>query len=481
MIYVATIAFALGIVAEEICKLGWVGAVFIGVVGLAVYATLYKDKRYWAHIFILVCLAFALGVLRLSVVNTAPDDTLAEKLGSEVSLVAKIIAEPDIRDIGVRYTVAPQGSHSNILVVASRFPEFGYGDEVQLEGKLQLPQNFETDGGEEFDYISYLSKDDIHFIIYQPQISLLRKGGVGLRSSLFKIKHTFIEKIADVVPEPNSSLLGGMIFGTKQSLGDKLLEQFRNVGLIHVVVLSGYNITIIAAGAFYLTSFLGKRNLGLLLSTLCIILFSLMVGLGATVIRAGIMALIAILARFLGRPADALRWLFIAGLLMLMYNPLSLLRDPSFQLSFMATLGLVLFSPSVYIFIGSKLSFITEKFGLREIVASTLAVQLFILPLLIRMSGVVSVISFLINPILLPLVPWVMGLGALTGVLGILSTTLSWPLGIISYVLTEIIIKSVEFASSLPFSTLHIGSLPLSVVALWYGFYGWVYFRLKTK
>ena len=69
-----------------------------------------------------------------------------------------------------------------------------------------------------------------------------------------------------------------------------------------------------------------------------------MVGWGAAVVRAVIMSLISILALYLGRPSDALRWLFIAGLLMLAWNPLILFHDPSFQLSFMATLGLILFS-----------------------------------------------------------------------------------------------------------------------------------------
>ena len=378
-----------------------------------------------------------------------------------------------------------------MLLIADRFPELQYGDKILVSGKLDLPKNFSSDNGTEFDYISYLSKDKIHFLIYRPQINPTSSSSTGLRgtrkiiSSLYSLKNIFINKISAVVPEPNSSLLAGVIFGAKQSLGQELLDDFKKVGLIHIVVLSGYNITIIAVGIFWLFSFWGKRNLGFILSAIFIVLFAIMVGLGATVLRACIMALIAILARFLGRPADALRWLFIAGFLMLMWNPLILFYDPSFQLSFMATLGLILFSPFITSFISNHKigKFIPTKFGLREIVSSTLAVQFFVLPLLIRMSGFVSIISFVVNPLVLPLVPWAMGFGALTGALGIIPWVgyfLSWPFGVITYVITSVMIFITEFSANIPLATLSISALPLSIIFVWYVAYGFIYLKLKN-
>jgi competence protein ComEC len=374
-----------------------------------------------------------------------------------------------------------------MMVVTDRFPEFEYGDKIKVTGKLDLPKNFTNDIGVGFDYVSYLAKDKIHFLIYRPQIEKVGSGNANfIISHLYSFKKTLIKKMGEVVPEPNSSLLAGIIFGAKSSLGEKLLDDFKKVGLIHMVVLSGYNITVIAAGVFYVTNFLNKRNLSFLLSVILIILFALMVGLSATVVRACIMAFIALLARFLGRPSDALRWLFIAGLLMLLWNPLILLYDPSFQLSFLATLGLILFSPIFYSFISkSKFTkFVPEKFGFREIVSSTLSVQLFVLPLLIKMSGFVSLVSFIINPIILPFVPWAMGIGTLTAVLGLVPTIfgqiVSWPAGALSYLLTQIIISATEFSAQLPLSTLQIGSIPLWLIFVWYAGYGVLYYKLTN-
>ncbi|MEK7635448.1 MAG: ComEC/Rec2 family competence protein [Patescibacteria group bacterium] len=487
MIYSFVVSFILGIAFEQVFNFGWSLSLLSVVVFFFIFLILRSEN---SRLWFLCSIFFAVGILRMNFVDTSPDENLSKMVGEKISFEATISEEPDVRDGSARYTVKPSSSKSFVLLVSDRFPEFKYGDKISVSGKLDLPKNFSSDTGLEFDYISYLAKDKIHFLIYRPEIDPTSSSSTGLRgtskiiSFLYSVKKSFIEKIGNVVPEPNSSLLAGVIFGAKQSLGQGLLDDFKKVGLIHIVVLSGYNITIIAVGVFFLMSYFGKRNLSFLLSIIFISLFAIMVGLSATVIRACIMAFIAILAKFLGRPADALRWLFIAGFLMLIWNPLILFYDPSFQLSFAATLGLILFSQYILSFISKHkiAKFIPTKFGIREIVASTLAVQIFVLPLLIKMSGFISLISFLINPIILPLIPWLMAFGAITGALGnipFIGTMLSWPFGVLSYFLAQITISLTEFSARIPFATLQTGSISLFVIFVWYLFYGFIYWKLK--
>lgn len=493
MIYFV-VSFALGIIFESVLGgWGWPFSLLVAVISAFLFLYLKKENAFFGKTVLLVGLAFCLGILRMNFAQVSPDQNLYQLVGEKVSFEAVISKEPDVRDTSARYIVRPElSSKSLILLVADRFPELRYGDKIKVSGKLELPKNFTGESGEEFDYVSFLAKDQIHFIVYYPQIDPISSAQGGLRgtrrivSALYSLKSIFIEKISAVVPEPNASLLGGLIFGARQSLGAELLDDFRKVGLIHIVVLSGYNLTVIAAGIFAATSYFGKRNLSFAVSAVAIALFAVMVGLGATVIRAAVMALIAILARFLGRPADALRWLFIAGFLMLLWNPLSLLFDPSFQLSFMATLGLILFSPIVENFIARTWlgRFVTTKFKIREIVSATVAVQLFILPLLIRMSGEVSLVSFLVNPLVLPLVPAVMALGATTGVMGLIpfaGQMLSWPFGVLSYLSSQIIISITELSAKIPLASIPLGALPPLAVILWYIGYGFLYLKLKRK
>ncbi len=503
MIYKLAVSFVLGIVFEKIFQLGWSTALLATLISIAISLFLFRSEsqrrpfgteavQRASLAFFAVGLIFAIGILRMSFADVAPDPSLQKLLGQKISFEATVSDEPDIRDASARYIVKSINSKSFVLLVADRFPEFKYGDKIKISGKLELPKNFESENGTEFDYISYLAKDKIHFLIYRPQIDPASSSSTGLRGTrkivfaLYSIKNIFIEKIGAVVPEPNSSLLAGMIFGAKQTLGQDLLNDFKKAGLIHIVVLSGYNITIIAVGIFYLLSFFNRRKLSFILSAIFIVLFAVMVGWGATVMRAVVMALIAILAKFLGRPADALRWLFIAGLLMLLWNPLILFDDPSFQLSFMATLGLILFSPFIENFISQSRfrRLIPNKLKLREIVSSTLAVQFFVLPILIKMSGFVSVISFLVNPLLLPLVPWAMGAGALTGALGIIPLIgfiISWLFGVLAYLLTQVIIGVTEFSASLPLATFQTGTIPLWIIFIWYLGYGFLFWKLKTS
>jgi len=554
MIYATIVSFILGIVFEKFFGFGLATSLFLILIFISCFLILRseKERNNFVKVFLVAGLFFSLGILRMSLVDTSSDQNLLKLVGQKVSFKAEIVSEPDVRDTTVRYTVQPEFSseHSQkctdifllensscspqsgsqgifknarsensetvaekklnsensetaaeeksnflIILVANRFPEFQYGDQILVSGKLDLPKNFIGNNGEEFDYVSYLAKDNINFLIYKPEIEKIESGGNKIFASLYNLKNIFIEKISAVVPEPNSSFLAGIIFGAKQSLGQNLLDDFKKVGLIHIVVLSGYNITIIAAGVFFLTARFGKRNLSFIVSIISIILFSLMVGLSATVTRAAIMATIAILARFLGRPADALRWLFIAAFVMLLWKPFLIFYDPSFQLSFMATLGLILFAPFVQekiydpvtrflikIKCSPKIISGAEKIGLREIISSTLAVQIFILPLLMKMSGQFSLISFLVNPIVLPLIPATMALGGLTGGLGVIpfiGKILSWPIGAISYFVTQIIISIAEFSAKVSGAVFQIGSLSIWFIFLWYVGYGILYFKFQ--
>jgi competence protein ComEC len=485
------VSFALGIVFEQFFHFGWSVALLVCLISAVLFFYSQRDNTSLAKNILIIGLAFALGSLRMSFVDTSPDANFVKMVGQKIYFEATISREPDVRDTSARYTVKPEDSRSLVLLVADRYPEFQYGDQIKVSGKLQLPENFQNDNGTEFDYISYLSKDKIHFLIYYPQIDPTSSSSTGLRgtrkivSSLYSIKKYFVEKIGNVVPEPNSSFLAGLIFGAKQSLGQNLLDDFQKVGLIHIVVLSGQNLTIIASAILALTSYFGRRKYGLIASALGIIIFSAMVGFTTTVLRASIMALIAIMARYLGRPNDALRALFIAGLLMIAWNPLVIFYDPSFQLSFMAALGLIIWSPIIDLIITKKFQFIPAKFGLREIVASTFAVQIFILPLLIRMSGNFSIISFVANLIVLPIIPTVMLFGFLTGLIGMIPAQvgffLSWPFGLVSYLVSELVIKLTEIFAAIPFVVISISILPLWLISIWYLFYGFIFLKLRNK
>jgi competence protein ComEC len=411
----------------------------------------------------------------------------------EFLFMGEIVREPDERDDTTRYVVEPENFEGyKILVTTNRFPKYDYGDVVEVKSKIDFPKEFETDLGRTFDYPNYLAKDGIRYVTFRPQITLVEKGkGSKFFSALFLTKKKFVENIEAVLTEPHSSLANGITLGLKQSLGQDMLDTFRTVGIIHIVVLSGYNMTIILAGVMYALGRFPKisRGLALGLGAILMLLFATIVGFTATVLRATIMAMLAILARFLGRPVLAMRTLFIAGLAMLFWNPLILFHDPSFQLSFLATFGLISVSPIVE----KKLSSFFPSFArvsntsskwkqvMKEIVTATIATQIFVLPALIYMTGQFSVISLPVNLLVLPLVPTAMLFVAISGTIGFVSTIVAKLLVLPSYIILEFIIGVSNLSSKIPLASFTAASVPLWIVLSSYVFYGWFLWRENLK
>lgn len=424
--------------------------------------------------------SFGVGIFRMTLNNQiSAESALDMHLGNPISITGTIDVEPDIRDKETRLVISAQ--NTRLLVTTALYPRFTYGDKVTLVGKLQKPKAFDTGTGRQFDYPAYLAKDGIYYTMTRPKVELLSQGnGSVIEARLFIFKKSFIDKISDVIPEPYASLLSGLLLGGKQSLGKELLDDFKRVGIIHIVVLSGYNITVVGDAIMKAFSFLPKV-FGMTLGAVSIILFALMTGGGATVVRASIMALLVVLAGATGRTYDITRALFIAGFLMVLHNPAILVFDPSFQLSFMATLGLVTLSP----LIKSRLLFVTERFGFRDIVSATLATQIFVLPLLLYNTGQLSLVALPVNLLILPTIPVTMFFGFLAGAVAFLGVYLALPFAGVAYALLWYQVSLVTLVASFPFASVAVPAVSFFGLVCIYGVLGtgafYFYKRDSTK
>ncbi len=485
--YIILSGFACGIFFRSFFDLGVTFSLFfvlLGVVLILLNLFLdYKERVPVVNIFLAGLLLASVGVGMLRVDFNDLNKTnlvLDNRVGQKVSMKAIVDDEPDVRENNTRLTLLFKNDHGKSLphekaiVTVAHYPVFNYGDEVEIYGELQKPENFSSDDGREFDYISYLGKDDIRYEMYYPSIKFVSSGnGNFIKSILFKTKNAFISKIEKMISEPQASLLGGLVVGAKQSLGKKLQDDFRKVGLIHIIVLSGYNLTIVAEFIMASFSFL-PMIFSTILGAAGVILFALMTGGSATIVRASIMALLVMLAKATGRVSQITRTLFMAGFLMLLYNPNILVFDPSFQLSFMATLGLILVVPVVE----KYFLFITDRFGLRENLVSVVATQIFVLPLILYMMGDFSIVAIFVNLLVLMFIPVTMLFGFLAGVFGFVSVFLATPLAYITYFLLSYELKIVELFSSLPFASFHISAFSAWVMFGVYGFYFLILFGL---
>jgi len=252
---------------------------------LAKFGYLFKIRGRIFFIAGVFLLFFALGILRVDLSGGERSLKLERFTGREITAEAVIVSEPEKKEKYTRLIISlgqvgteEIETKEKILIYKDHYPEFRFGDRIEVTGILRRPKNFSLD----FDWRVYLAKDDIYYEIFYPELKLIGQSSkFGVRQSLFSLKNKFIENVNKVIPEPESSLLGGLVVGARQSLGGKLLEDFRKTGIIHIVVLSGYNITIVADSIIKSLSFL-PRVVGGGLAIFAITLFAIMTGAGAT-------------------------------------------------------------------------------------------------------------------------------------------------------------------------------------------------------
>lgn len=422
-------------------------------------------------------LSFSIGVIRYECSEISSKLDYSNIIGKKETVEGIVLSEPDTSGQYQKFVLTleyckEKCREEKIMVQTDPYPRVFYGDKVLISGQIE---STDTLIGDLTDYKDYLAKDGIYLIANFVKTKIVSSGnGNKLKNFLLKVKNSSITEIKNQLVDPQSSLLIGMLLGSKM-FSDKLNDNFRKAGLSHIVVLSGYNITIVAESVLKVFSFL-PNNFSLGFSAIGVVLFSIMAGGSSTVIRACFMALILIFGRLIHRDYSVGRALFFAGFIMIFLNPKILVFDVSFQLSFLATLALVYLSPIVV----SKLK-ITDKFGLREIVASTIATQIFVLPLLIVKMDTVSVVSLFTNLLVLPLVPSIMFFGFLLVAFGFISKILAWPFMFLSWILLSFVLLVVNFFSSLPISAIPTNSFVKFPVLMIYIFLGVIFLFIRKK
>ena len=439
-------------------------ALVIIAVGIAILAP--ASVRSVGLLLILMSLAFVLGVVRTEFAYRDFDAGMVLEAGAMVSVSATVAAEPDIRETHtVLILDVPMGSiTTRVRARVPHYPSVGYGENVMVTGTVRVPESFDTETGRVFNYPGFLMKDHIRYDLVRAEVTPIDDfGGNVVVRFLLSQKQDWLSAVSRSIPEPEASLLGGVVVGAKRSLGEMWLERFRETGIIHIVVLSGYNLTVVAIFIVWLTARL-PRAMRFTSGVLGIVAFALMVGGGATVVRASIMAILAILAQFVDRPYAVIRALVLAGFAMVLWNPFVLAFDPSFQLSFVATLGLILGTP----YVERYLWFVPSYAGLRTIVGATLATQVAVLPLLLYQIGQLSVVAPLVNVLIVPLVPFAMAIGFATGLVAMISGALAMPLAWVTYLVFSYMFLVVEVFAAVPYAAVELPPIPLWLLVLMY-------------
>ncbi len=396
----------------------------------------------------------------------------------DVLITGSLAESPDYRDAytNLKLNVEAVDTGSGDMPVSGfilvRIPKnqvYEYGQRVRVRGQLKTPPE-----DEEFSYRDYLARDGIHSYISTSEITELpgRSGSI-ITAQIYKLKSKLLEKTYRLYQDPEASLFAGILFGVDTGLPRKLQDAFKNTGTAHIIAISGFNIAIIAGIFFSIFKYLTNERLGAWIAIVGIFMYAFLVGGDAAVMRAAFMGSIALFARQLGRRNMGLNALMLVALIMVLINPL-VLWDVGFQLSFFATLGLILYAEPFSNFTSNLIAKIskhdTSTFTsfINENVILTLAAQLTTIPIMAYHFKRISLISFIANPFILPVQPAVMVVGGLAVFTSLIIQPVGQLIAWVAWPFAAYTIHIVEFFDRVPNGTIFLGDSSIWLVFSFY-------------
>jgi competence protein ComEC len=345
-----------------------------------------------------------------------------------------------------------------------------YGDWVSLNGELETPGVF--DG---FSYKEYLAREGVLSLMPFASAQKIGEGAGDLFwRSIYALSETGLDAIRRLYSGTEGALVSGILLGDESGLSEQTKQAFNDTGTRHIIAISGFNISIVAGALLALA----RPRLGLRRAVWVagsgVALYTLLVGADAPVVRAAIMAGVGLLALHTGRQAFTLNTLAVTAASMVIWNPLTL-WDVGFQLSFMATLGIVTWVPgwqrAARTWAERKLPNAWARRldgGLGDIALITFAAQIATLPVLLYYFERVTLISLPANLLILPAQPALMAVAGLSVLLGMVWLPAGQLLAFAGWALAAYTIRIVEFFSALPGASFAVGGVPLGLVIAMY-------------
>jgi len=367
------------------------------------------------------------------------------------------------------------------LLFVPRYPEYSYGDVLQVTGELETPPTFE-----DFDYAGYLAHEGIYSSMLYPEIEV-EKTGQGLKPLewLYSLRNRLSRTLAQVLPEPQASLAQGIVLGIRSNIPSELNDNFSETGPTHILAISGLNLAIVAGLMLAIGTWLfgRQRYVYIWLALGAIWLYALITGMNPPVVRSAVMASVFLFAELLGRQRSSITALTFAAAVMVGCNP-QLLWSASFQMSFLAVIGLIFIYPPLRDLgrrlidagLGRHPRLVPPATMVSDSLAVTLGAITAVWPVVAYYFGIVSLVGPLATLLALPVLPAIITLGALTAGLGLIALPLAQVTGWLAWLFLSYLLLVVNGFAALPLSHVEFGYgnavliwvyYPVLALALW--------------
>ena len=359
--------------------------------------------------------------------------------GQKLELETRLSEEPVIK-FGKQQIGVTSSNGNKITIITGLKPQLQYGDRIKVSGIISQ----KSYNGRIF---SSLNNPDIQ--IDNSDQNFL----TGAATAIRRFAKSFYK---ENLPPISASLLMGIVFGGNQGMPDKFMQDLRSSGVVHVIAASGMNVTFVASALIAILGAVLKRQIALTIAIFGIIFYAFLAGFEPSIVRASIMAIIAFSARLFGRQNLAFISILITGWLMLFISPY-LITDIGFQLSFLATLGILLIKPVF----PHKGNILVEDLG------TTISAQIATIPILLAIFGNYGALSIVVNGLVLWTVPILMIFGSLALLLGFIFAPIGQLFLYLSLPILLFFENTVRYFGSLGWSL----TVPPLSKAFWVGYY----------
>lgn len=467
--------------------LGWLAGIYLGQVAAAGAdrdPLLQQTQPYLASLIVLAVLAaylsrddhrlktialvLAVGLLGIWRAFASLPDASVVAIEPGVTAVRGTIAsrpQPQDADMQLVLEVSElrrsggwEPTRARVLVRTARYQDWAYGDRVAAYGDLNAVER-----GTGY-WADYLARQGIYSTMNYAQLQLEeRPQGLDFLRTVDDVRGRLLGLCEALLPEPQASLLAGILVGGRAGMPQDFRDALNTTSTSHLIAVSGYNVTVVAGVALLLAiRFLARRK-ATLLAIAVVWGYSLLTGLPPSALRAAIMATMALSSVLVGRDSDALPFLCFSGAVMVGLDP-QLLYDLGFQLSFLATAGLVLLEPVLRL----GLARLRVPGWLASSFSVTVAAQLAVLPVLAANFHAVSLVSPLTNLLLAPILPGLMATGAVAVALGAIALPLGQVAAPIAWLYLTYMVEVVRWTAQLPAAAASTGNLAFAQIALYY-------------
>jgi len=398
------------------------------------------------------------GLVEIVGVVTGPLETY----DNHISLTVKVITLTPLSSDA--YLTDPESVKGKLILQVPTGTDYHYGDKLTIRGKLQDP----PDSGD-FSYRDYLKRKNIYSLVSFAEVDTLERDTLDpLLSAIYRLKERSKVVLQDILPSPETELLTGILLGDDNGISDRLERAYQITGTAHIIAISGFNIALLAGlVTSYARRWLGVWN-GTFAAILVLAIYTILVGAGASVVRAAVMGSVGIMGASIGRRGNGLNTLGLAVMGMCLVDP-NLPWDVGFQLSCFATLGLVLYAGPMH---ARLQAFLTKHLGeetavrlagpISEYFIFTLAAQALTLPLIAWHFGEISWIFLIANPLILPVQPLLMILGGFALLGGLLASGLGQVLAWMVWPFAAYTNSIVAWLADLAPSTINFGHFQIS-------------------